>query len=111
MRALAGHVPKAEDAGPGLEPTPRVAGLNTAAVEGPAPVAALALSLGLAALGLLAVAVGLVPSRVYFRASGVVRSRVLADMAYRMASSRGEVALMGVATLIALAIAFLLVQP
>lgn len=109
--ALAGHIPEAEDAGPVPELSPRVAGLSTAVVERPAPVAALALSLGLAALGLLALAVGLVPSRVYLRASGVVRSRVLADMAYRMASSRGEVAVMGVATLTALAIAFFLVRP
>ena len=71
---------------------------------------AVAVLVALAGLGLAALAVSLVPSRLYMRASSTIPSRRLADVAYRLASSRGDVGLLGLATLTLLGFAFLLLS-
>jgi hypothetical protein len=85
------------------------AGVDATAFERPA-FRAVGILLALAALGSLAVALSLVPSRFYLRASSAIPSRMFADFAYRLASSRGDVGLLGLATLTVLGFAFLLLR-
>ena len=110
-RALARHNEMSADAGGpalALAASPVRAGSTIAP---PRPVAAVAITLGLAALGLAALLVSLIPSRTYLRAASAAHSPVLADFAHRLASSRGEVGLTGVAVLAVVGIAFLLAGP
>jgi hypothetical protein len=65
--------------------------------------------LTLAGIGGVLLLVSLLPSHVFVGASRVVRSRFLADLSYQLASSRGEVAVLGLSVLGALAGAFLIV--
>ncbi len=95
-----------------LEPSGRFAARRRrrSAFDRPSHPTAVAIILALAALGVGALAVSLVPSRLYLRASSAIPSRTLADFAYRLASSRGDVAVLGLATLTLLGFAFLVLS-
>jgi hypothetical protein len=109
-RALARHLEASANASVPSHSL-RASPVTASALSPTRPVAALATMLGLAGLGLAALLVSLVPGRMYLRAGSAVESRVVADVAYRLASSRGEVALLGIAMLAVLGIALLLVAP
>jgi hypothetical protein len=79
------------------------------AAEGYSTTTAVSIILALAGIGAVLLLVSLVPSHVFVGASRVVRSRLLADLSYQLASSRGEVAILGLSVLGALAGAFLIV--
>jgi hypothetical protein len=115
LRTLAAHVQADTDANVPFRPSSPFGDIDPAtfdasALERPSHATAVAVIIALAGLGLAALAVSLVPSRLYLRASSAIPSRMLADVAYRLASSRGDVGLLGLATLTVLGFAFLLLS-
>ena len=79
------------------------------AFEGHSTTAAVTIILTLAGIGVVLLLVSLLPSYVFVGASRVVRSRFLAGLSYQLATSRGDVAILGLSVLGALAGAFLIV--
>jgi hypothetical protein len=115
MRALVAHVQAGTDANVPLGPSGRFTVVSPAAFDRssfdrPSHATAVAVIVALAGLGIVALGVSLVPSRLYLRASSALPSRMLADFAYRLAVSRGDVGLLGLATLAVLGFAFLLLS-
>ena len=86
------------------------AAFDRSSFDRPPNATAVAIIVALAGLGFVALAVSLVPSRLYLRASSAIPSRMLADFAYRLACSRGDVGVLGLATLLLLGFAFLLLS-
>ena len=85
-----------------MEPTVRLrpvvrtaAPLPVATVERARPAALVVVPVLLTAFGLLVFAAGRVPGRLYLRAADAVRSPIVADLAYRLGTSRGEVSALG----------------
>jgi hypothetical protein len=109
VRARAAHVAQGPPDGPvGVVRT--AAAAPVAADESRWSVALIAVPSALAAFGLAVFLVGLVPGRVYLRASDHARSHVVADLAYRLGQSRGELSALGLCILAAVGIALAAVR-